>query len=116
MPIITVMRNTPPIPLPVKHALLKLGTDIKSARLRRRITTVLMAERVFVSRSTLQKVEQGDPSVSLGVYATVLFILGLGERLGDLADIATDSLGLQLEEARLPKRVRVKMRPKASGR
>ena len=100
------MRTTPPMPLPVKRALSKLGVDIKSARLRRRITTTLMAERAFIARSTLQKVEQGDPGVSLGVYATVLFILGLSDRIADLADVGTDSVGLQLEEERLPQRVR----------
>lgn len=105
------MRTTPPMPLPVKRALTKLGADIKSARLRRRITTTLMAERAFVARSTLQKVEQGDPGVSLGVYATVLFILGLGERIGDLAD--ADSVGLQLDEDRLPRRVRASKRRSA---
>lgn len=104
------MRTTPPMPLPVKRALAKLGADIKTARLRRRITTTLMAERAFVARSTLQKVEQGDPGVSLGVYATVLFILGLSERIADLADAVTDSVGLQLEDERLPKRVRTSKR------
>ena len=100
------MRTTPPMPLPVKRALIKLGGDIKSARIRRRITTTLMAERAFIARSTLQKVEHGDPGVSLGVYVTVLFILGLSERIADLADVGSDSVGLQLEEARLPQRVR----------
>jgi transcriptional regulator with XRE-family HTH domain len=104
------MRTTPPMPLPVKRSLAKLGADIKAARQRRRITMALMAERAFVARSTLQKVEQGDPGVSLGVYATVLFILGLGERIADLVDVSTDSLGLQLDEERLPKRVRVSKR------
>lgn len=108
------MRTTPPMPLPVKRALTKLGADIKAARLRRRITTTLMAERAFVARSTLQKVEQGDPSVSLGVYATVLFILGLSDRIADLADITNDSLGMQLDEARLPQRVRSSKR-RATG-
>jgi transcriptional regulator with XRE-family HTH domain len=107
------MRTTPPMPLPVKRALTKLGADIKSARLRRRITTTLMAERAFVARSTLQKVEQGDPGVSLGVYATVLFILGLSERIAELADASTDSAGLQLDEDRLPQRVRVSKRRSA---
>lgn len=107
------MRTTPPMPLPVKRALAKLGADIKSARLRRRITTTLMAERAFVARSTLQKVEKGDPGVSLGVYATVLFILGLSERIADLADVGADSVGLQLEEDRLPQRVRARKRRSA---
>lgn len=108
------MRTTPPMPLPVKRILAKLGADIKAARLRRRITMTLMAERAFVARSTLQKVEQGDPGVSLGVYATVLFILGLSERIADLADVGTDSVGLQLDEERLPQRVRVTKRRKAA--
>lgn len=107
------MRTTPPMPLPVKRILAKLGADIKAARLRRRITMTLMAERAFVARSTLQKVEQGDPGVSLGVYATVLFILGLSERIADLADVGTDSVGLQLDEERLPQRVRATKRRKA---
>lgn len=107
------MRTTTPMPLPVKRSLAKLGSDIKAARVRRRITMTLMAERAFVARSTLQKVEQGDPGVSLGVYATVLFILGLSEGIADLADLARDSVGLQLDEERLPQRVRASKRRKA---
>jgi transcriptional regulator with XRE-family HTH domain len=100
------MRTTPPLPLPVKRALAKLGGDIRSARLRRRITAAVMAERVFITRMTLRKVEHGDPTVSLGIYATVLFILGLTPRLAELADARTDELGLALEEERLPQRIR----------
>lgn len=109
------MRTTPPLPLPVKHALTKLGADIRAARLRRRIPTILMAERAFISRTTLGKVERGDPSVSLGVYATILFILGLSDRLSDLAEPSTDSLGLQLEEERLPQRIRRSRKREGSG-
>jgi transcriptional regulator with XRE-family HTH domain len=100
------MRSVPPLPLPVKRALSKLGGDIRNARLRRRIPTALMAERAFITRPTLLKVERGDPGVSLGIYATILFILGLTERLSDLADVRADDTGLALEEERLPKRIR----------
>jgi transcriptional regulator with XRE-family HTH domain len=100
------MRTTPPLPLPVKRALAKLGGDIRSARLRRRITAAVMAERAFITRMTLRKVERGDPGVSLGIYATVLFILGLTSRLAELADARSDELGLQLDEERLPQRIR----------
>jgi len=100
------MRSTPPLPLPVKRAVAKLGQDIRSARLRRRITTTTMAERAFITRTTLRKVENGNPGVSLGIYATVMFVLGLAPRLADLADTRTDEVGLQLEEERLPKRIR----------
>lgn len=47
----------------------------------------------------------------MGSYATVLFILGLTDRLADLADSAHDRLGLALEAERLPKRVRTKRSP-----
>jgi transcriptional regulator with XRE-family HTH domain len=100
------MRTTPPLPLPVKRALAKLGEDIRKARLRRRITTTMMAERAFITRTTLRKVESGNPGVSLGIYATVMFVLGLTSRLVELADTRIDEVGLQLEEERLPQRVR----------
>ena len=105
------MRTAPPLPLPVGRALAKLGGDIKSARLRRRLTAAMVAERTFITRSTLAKVEKGDPAVSLGIYATVLFVLGLADRLTTLADVRTDDVGLQLEEERLPKRIRPRRTP-----
>ena len=94
------------IPIPVRRALRKLGQDIRDARLRRRIPTATMAERASISRTTLNKVEKGDTGVSLGHYATVLFVLGMVDRLGDLADVRTDAVGLGLEEERLPQRIR----------
>jgi len=94
------------LPLPVQRVLRKLGRDIRDARLRRRIPTTVMAERASISRTTLNKVEKGDPGVSLGIYATVLFVLGLANRIGDLCDIRTDTVGLELEEESLPQRIR----------
>ncbi len=94
------------VPITVRRALRKFGQDIRDARLRRRIPTAIMADRASISRTTLNKVEKGDPGVSLGHYATVLFVLGMVERLGDLADIKTDAVGLGLEEERLPQRIR----------
>jgi len=101
------MRTTPPLPLPVKRALAKLGEDIRRARLRRRISTSLMAQRAFISRPTLAKVEKGNSGVALGTYATVLFILGMSARLGEIAGAGSDELGLELDAARLPKRIRI---------
>ena len=94
------------LPIPVRRAVRKLGKDIRDARLRRRIRTVVMAERASISRTTLNKIEKGNPGVSLGNYANVLFVLGMAERLGDLADVKTDTVGLGLEEERLPQRIR----------
>ena len=95
------------LPLPVRRALRRLGSDIRDARLRRRIPVAVAAERASISRMTLNKVEKGDSGVALGIYATVLFVLGLADRLGELADVKNDATGLQLEEEHLPKRIRV---------
>ncbi|MDH7972497.1 helix-turn-helix transcriptional regulator [Sphingomonas sp. AR_OL41] len=84
----------------------KLGSDIATARKRRNLTIAIVAERAFVGRNTITRVERGDPGVSLGIYATILFVLGLSERLGDLADPATDEVGTSLEIERLPIRTR----------
>lgn len=64
-----------------------------------------MCQRAMISRPTLIKIENGDPEVSIGRYATVLFILGMTDRLGDIADPAHDRLGLDLESENLPKRI-----------
>lgn len=93
-------------PIPVRRALRKLGQDIRDARRRRRIPTVVMAERASISRTTLNKIEKGDFGVSLGNYANVLFVLGMVERLGNLVDVKTDTVGLELIDAHLPQRIR----------
>lgn len=94
-------------PIPVRRALRKLGADIRDARRRRRIPTTIMAERASISRMTLNKVEKGDPKVTLGIYATVLFVLGMTDRLAELVDPKHDSIGLSLEDDILPKRIRM---------
>ncbi|HWK09126.1 MAG TPA: hypothetical protein VNR64_03695 [Vicinamibacterales bacterium] len=99
-------RTSAVLPVPVRRALRKLGSDIRDARLRRRIPVAVAAERASIGRSTLNRVEKGDPTVAVGIYATVLFVLGLENRVGDLADARNDATGLQLEEDLLPKRIR----------
>ncbi|MBS0623293.1 MAG: helix-turn-helix transcriptional regulator [Verrucomicrobia bacterium] len=99
-------------PIPVKRALKKLGQDLCDARKKRRITMELAAERASISRTTLSKIERGDDGVSLGAYAKVLFILGMIERLAELADPKLDSLGLELESYNLPKRIRISRKKK----
>jgi transcriptional regulator with XRE-family HTH domain len=108
-------------PIPVRRALRKLGHDIRDARRRRRIPVAIMAERASISRMTLNKVEKGEPGVSMGTYATVLFVLGMADRLADLADPKNDSVGLTLEEEHLPQRIRrahgeKSVRPEQSSR
>lgn len=100
------------LPIPVRRALRKLGQDISDSRRRRRIPLELMADRADLSRATLGKIEKGDPSVSMGRYATVLFVLGLTERLSSLSDANYDTVGRLLEEENLPQRIRLPSRGK----
>jgi hypothetical protein len=95
------------LPLPVTRALRKLGSDINEARRRRRIPGKILAQRASMSRTTLVKVEKGDPTVAFGNVATVLYLLGLTDRLAVLADPGADSLGLQMATEHLPQRVRL---------
>lgn len=76
-----------------------LGERLRLARRRRRITAVLMAQRVGVSRDTLNRVEKGDPAVSLGTYLRVLRVLGLDADLDRIA--ADDILGRKLQDLEL---------------
>lgn len=102
-------------PAAVRRALVNLGADISAARRRRRLPLEVLAERALTTRQTISRIEQGDARVAMGTWATVLFVLGLAERLGDLAAPAHDQLGLTLDEERLPARVRMASTPFLRG-
>lgn len=106
------MKKPASLPLPAIRALRKLGQDINDARRRRRITIELMAQRAGLSRATISKIEKGDPTASIGAYGSVLFVLGLLDRLNELADASHDLTGRQLEEENLPQRVRLPRKKK----
>jgi DNA-binding XRE family transcriptional regulator len=101
------MKRRQPLPIPAIKVLRKMGGDINDARRRRRITISLMAERAGISRATVGSIEKGDPATSIGSYAAVLFVLGMVERLGNVVDAIYDVTGRQLEDEKLPKRVRL---------
>ncbi len=77
-----------------------MGEQIKLARLRRKLSAKLVSERAGISRATLWKVEKGDPSVAMGIYAAVLHALqGMDD---DLLLIAKDDkLGRHIQDVDL---------------
>jgi hypothetical protein len=110
-----VSKSKAALPLPVRRAMKKLGADISAARRRRGITSRLLAERAFINPKSMTRVERGDPGVSIGVYVSVLFSLGMADRVADIADISHDPLGRTLSEDALPKRVRTRPIPIAGN-
>ena len=83
----------------------QMGEQIKLARLRRHLTTELVAERAGISRATLWNVEKGNPSVAIGIYAAVLHALNNMDN--DLLLIAKDDeRGRKLQDLELPVRKR----------
>lgn len=88
-----------------------LGEQIRLARLRRKLSTEQVAERAGISRSTLWLIEKGTPSVTMGAYFQVLFVLGLEKDFLKLA--ADDELGRKLQDIgilpkkRAPQKIKV---------
>ncbi len=99
------------MPNKLRRSLAKLGLDISVARRKRHLTIAMIVQRLGVSKSTYLRVEKGDPTVAMGVYAMTLFVLGLGDILDGLLDPARDEQGLLLDTQQLPKRVRTKKGP-----
>ena len=93
------------LPQNVRAALVKFGSDLSIARRKRRLTAAMMCERLGVSNSTWQRMEKGDPTVSMGAYAQALFVLGFGTPWAELVDQRNDEQGLLLDVEHLPKRV-----------
>lgn len=99
--------STPHTPtLGAKRVIRKFGMHIRLARLRRRLPMDIIATRAFISRGTLARVESGDPAVSFGIYASVIQALGLIRSLDDI--LIDDPVGADLENDRLPQRIRSK--------
>jgi transcriptional regulator with XRE-family HTH domain len=92
-----VMPRTVPSLFPqMKRQLAALGERLHLARLRRRYSSAAVAQRTGITRSTLYRVEKGDPGVSLGIYASVIRVLGLQDDLDGLA--RDDALGRKLQD------------------
>jgi transcriptional regulator with XRE-family HTH domain len=92
----------------VCQALKKLGGDLKDARRRRRIKAELMAERLGVTRSTLERMEKGEPSVSMGTYLTAIYSLD-PDKLTEFVNLFSsekDVLGQTISDRELPQRIR----------
>lgn len=95
-----------------REILEQMGDQIRLARLRRKLSAQLVAERAGISRQTLTAIEKGTPTVTIGAYAAVLHALNNLDT--DLLLVAKDDeLGRKLQDLALPARKRA---PKKGGR
>lgn len=108
------MPRTFPKPFPaLERQMTALGGRLRLARKRRKITTIQMAERMGISRDTLNRLEKGDANIALGTYLRALRVLGLDRDLDLLA--RDDELGRKLQDLELEPATRTRPAGGASG-
>ena len=76
------------------------------ARRRRRQTQAEVAARMMVSLPTVRRMEKGDPAVSIAIYYTALWALGLLKDVRGIAKPDDDTSAQLLDLERIPDRVR----------
>jgi len=92
-------KRTPPTHPQARRRIIALGQRLRAARLRRKMSQSMLAERVGVSVPTIGKLEDGDPSTSLATMLRVLTVLGMVADIDLLA--AQDTLGRSLQDSQL---------------
>jgi transcriptional regulator with XRE-family HTH domain len=85
------------LPPTVVEALKRLGDNLAVARIRRKESQRVWAQRLGVSVPTLIRLEQGDAGVSAGIYATALWLIGRVQALPDIADPNQDRGALEMD-------------------
>ena len=91
------------------------GADISSARRARRMKQESLAQRMNVSRKTVSRMEAGDPGVSMLTYATAFWVMRLESNLLDCLAPGNDPVQLKEGRLNLPRRIRNRHSPSASG-
>ena len=92
-------KKPPPIFPQEQQNLTDLGERLKLARLRRKLSSMVVAQRAGISRTSVYKVEKGDAGATLGTYLRVLAVLGLD---GDIKQLALDDkVGRKLQDFEL---------------
>lgn len=92
------------LPRKLEEKMKTMGEQIRLARLRRNLTIAQVAERATCSALTVTRIEKGSPTVSIGIYARVLYALQLDDDL--LLIAGEDKLGRQLQDLQLKNRQR----------
>jgi transcriptional regulator with XRE-family HTH domain len=95
-------------PYAVEQALKKLGSNLRTARIRRNMTIENVAERIGTGKRAVMLAEKGAASTTIAVYAALLWLYGMLSPVDELADPANDKEGLALEASKGRNRSREK--------
>jgi transcriptional regulator with XRE-family HTH domain len=93
-------------PYPVEQAINRLGHNLRTARIRRNYTIEEVAEKIGTGPRAVMDAEKGKASTGIAVYTALLWLYGLDQALGDLANPLTDEQGLALASVKEKKRAR----------
>lgn len=100
------MKRSEPLPFEVAEQIRELGARVRLARVRRRMDQAELAQACHIARTTLQRIEAGNPACAVGALYTVLWTLGLLPTVAGAADPDADDHGKTLDAARQGQRVR----------
>lgn len=101
----------------ITRAIARIGDDVRTARIRRRLSQKDLAMNMGVSIGTVQRIEAGDPGVSLGNIAMAFLVLNCLSKLEHVLAPSDDEIGATMDRVLLPQRVRSsKRRPVDSCR
>ncbi|MDR1911255.1 MAG: helix-turn-helix domain-containing protein [Helicobacteraceae bacterium] len=98
-------------PFAVESALKRLGQNLRTARLRRRLTQAQLSEKIGVGTRAISDAEKGKPTTAVSTYMALFWAFDLLDNIKDAADPLKDAEGLRLEALRAPRRART---PKSS--
>jgi DNA-binding XRE family transcriptional regulator len=102
------MALTPSLDDAPAQSLVRLGSRIRIARLRRKLRQEDLAKQIGRTRATVIAIEQGSPTTEIGAYICALWVLGLLRELDLVADPGLDRDGQALSFSAADKRVRLR--------
>ena len=95
----------------ITRAVARIGDDVRTARIRRRLSQKDLAMNMGVSIGTVQRIEAGDTGVSLGNIAVAFLALNCLSKLENVLAPSADEIGATMDRVHLPQRVRSRKRP-----
>lgn len=84
----------------------QLGANIDLARKRRRLTIETLCSRAGITPQTYRRLTKGEPGLGIGVMAAVLSAMNIESDLAQVASPSSDEVGITMEKAHQPRRIR----------